>query len=259
MGVAYDRAGTGAPLLLIHGLGGERHIWAPTLGHLTPERDVIAVDLPGFGESASLPEGEKATPWALAAGVAALLDELGLDRVHVAGNSLGGWVALELAKAGRACSVTGIAAAGLWSGRLAPKPYVMRGIARGLGPALPALLQSAGARRFALAGSVAHPDRVPVEAAIQIAQAYASAPGFVNANDNMRANHFTGGGQIHVPVTMAWCEHDKLIARPRRLPFPAREVVLHGVGHVPMYDDPGAVARIVLEGSADRAGVSASA
>ncbi|UTI64245.1 alpha/beta fold hydrolase [Paraconexibacter antarcticus] len=252
MSVAYDRDGRGEPLVLIHGLGGERHIWEPTLEHLTGERDVIRVDLPGFGASPTVPKGERATPWVLAAQVAAQLDELGLDRVHVAGNSLGGWVALELAKAGRALSVTGIATAGLWSGPLVRKPYLMRGVAKGLMPVLPLLLAAGGVRRAALLGSVAHPERIPRAAATRIALAYARSPGFVNASENMRANHFTGGDEVHVPVTMAWCEHDRLIARPRTLPFPARETLLAGCGHVPMYDDPRAVAQVILAGSAAR-------
>jgi pimeloyl-ACP methyl ester carboxylesterase len=250
MTVTFDRDGSGPPLLLIHGLGGERRIWDPLLPALTPVRDTIRIDLPGFGASPVLGDGIKATPWALAAAIGEQLDELGLSRVHVAGNSLGGWVALELAKAGRALSVTGIATAGLWNGPLVPKAYVMRNISRGLLPGLPTLLRGAGARRVALAGSVAHPDRVPYEAALRIARAYASAPGFVNASDNMRANHFTGGERIDVPVTMAWCERDRLIARPRALPFPARQTLLEDCGHVPMYDDPEAVGAVVLAGSA---------
>jgi pimeloyl-ACP methyl ester carboxylesterase len=255
MSVSYDRSGDGEPLLLIHGLGGERHIWAPVLDRLVPERDTIRVDLPGFGASPVLAPGVKATPWALAARIAEQLDVLRLDRVHVAGNSLGGWVALELAKAGRALSVTGLATAGLWEGPLARKACVMWTISRALLPGLPTLLRGAGARRLALGGSVAHPERVPYAAAVGIARAYATAPGFIAANDNMRANHFTGGDRIDVPVTMAWCEHDRLIARPRHLPFPARELLLQGCGHVPMYDDPQAVAAVLLAGSADRGGV----
>jgi pimeloyl-ACP methyl ester carboxylesterase len=257
--VSFDRDGSGPPLLLVHGLGGERGIWEPLLDELTPVHDTIRVDLPGFGASPVLADGVKATPWALAAAIGEQLDALGLDRVHVAGNSLGGWVALELAKAGRALSVTGIATAGLWNGPLVPKPYLMRNVSRSLLPTLPTLLRGAGARRVALAGSVAYPERVPYEAALRIARAYATAPGFVNASDNMRANHFTGGERIDVPVTMAWCDRDRLIARPRQLPFPAREVVLQGCGHVPMYDDPAAVAAVVLAGSAGRAGAAASA
>lgn len=257
MTLSFERDGTGPPLLLLHGLGGERRIWEPLLSELTPLRDTIRMDLPGFGDSPVLPAGVDATPWALAAAIGDQLDALGLDRVHVAGNSLGGWVALELAKAGRALSVTGIATAGLWGGPLAPKPYLMRTVSRSLLATLPTLLRGSGARRMALAGSVAHPERVPYEAALRIARAYATAPGFENASDNMRANHFTGGEQVRVPVTMAWCDRDRLIAQPRRLPFAAQEVVLHGCGHVPMYDDPTAVAAVVLTGSAARTRTSA--
>ena len=252
MSVQYDRDGSGPPLLLIHGLGGERHVWESVLDRVTEVRDTIRVDLPGFGESPVLPDDAKATPWALAAAIAAQLDALGLDRVHIAGNSLGGWVALELAKAGRALTVTAIAPAGLWTGTLVPKPYVMRSISRALLPSLPTLLRGAGGRRMALAGSVAYPERVPYEAAVRIVKAYATAPGFVNASNNMRANRLTGADQIDVPVTVAWCERDRLIARPRRLPFPARETILRDCGHVPMYDDPEAVATVILDGSSDR-------
>ncbi|MCW3038556.1 MAG: alpha/beta fold hydrolase, partial [Solirubrobacterales bacterium] len=125
-------------------------------------------------------------------------------------------------------------------------------------PGLPGLLRSPGARRLALAGSVAHPERVPPAAAIRIVTAYAQAPGFVAASDAMRAGRFVGGDAVRVPVTLAWCEHDRLIARPRALSFPAREIVLADCGHVPMYDDPAAVARVVLEGSAEPALAAAS-
>ena len=101
-GLAYERIGEGPPLVLIHGLGATRAIWRPQLELLAAERDVIAVDLPGFGASPMLTE--PATPWALGAAVAQLCGELDVERPHLAGNSLGGWVALEMAKAGHAAS-----------------------------------------------------------------------------------------------------------------------------------------------------------
>ena len=99
MAVAHSRAGSGEPLVLVHGLGGSRRIWAPVIDRLEAEREVIAVDLPGFGESAPLADGTPPTAANLAGAVDELVGELGLERPHLAGNSLGGWVALELAKA----------------------------------------------------------------------------------------------------------------------------------------------------------------
>ena len=109
------------PLVLIHGLGGSRRIWEPVIDRLAAERDVIAVDLPGFGGSPELPAGVAPTPGTLAAAVAGLCAELRLERPHVAGNSLGGWVALELAKAGGAATVCAISPAGLWRRPLGPR------------------------------------------------------------------------------------------------------------------------------------------
>src|SRR4051794_17012519 len=106
--INFRRSGAGAPYLLIHGLGGEACVWEPVLGALEQHHEVIAIDLPGFGRPPALPPEIVPTPHALAAAVATFLDELGLDTVHVAGNSLGGWIALELAAAGRARSVVGL-------------------------------------------------------------------------------------------------------------------------------------------------------
>ena len=131
--------------------------------------------------------GGPPTPAALADAVVA-----GLPRApaHVAGNSLGGWVALELAVAGHARSVTAIAPAGLWPEPLMPKRGVARGLARAARPLLPALVRSPAGRRVALAGTVAHPERVPPEAALRLVRAYAAAPGFDAVNAAMRAGRF---------------------------------------------------------------------
>src|SRR4051794_41640448 len=98
----YVRRGSGEPLVLLHPVGGSIVVWEPVLDRLAAERDVIAVDMPGFGASPALLDGMEPTPPALAAGVAAFLDSLGVGQAHVAGNSLGAWVAIELARTGRA-------------------------------------------------------------------------------------------------------------------------------------------------------------
>src|SRR6267378_742583 len=97
MTLAYRRVGAGEPLLLLHGLGSQWQVWEPVLALLSREPDVAP------------------TPDRIARSVAALLDELGWKDPHVAGNSLGGWVALELARMRRARSVVAISPAGFWS------------------------------------------------------------------------------------------------------------------------------------------------
>src|SRR5258705_378721 len=92
MGLAYERMGSGPTLVLLHGVGHRRQAWGAVLDRLTPHRDVIIADLPGHGESPPLEEGKPALEAMLGA-VTALLDDLGLERPHVAGNSLGGTVA----------------------------------------------------------------------------------------------------------------------------------------------------------------------
>jgi pimeloyl-ACP methyl ester carboxylesterase len=86
----FERCGAGEPMLLVHGVGSDSCVWEPVIGALAVHFDVIAVDLPGFGRSNALPDDVVPTPRALSAAVAALLDELGIERVHAVGNSLGG-------------------------------------------------------------------------------------------------------------------------------------------------------------------------
>lgn len=247
--IAYDRRGSGEPLVLIHSLGADRHVWRPVLGRLALERDVVAVDLPGFGGSA--PRGGAGAA-GLAAAVAGLVDELGLERPHLAGNSLGGWVALQLARDARARTVTAIAPAGLWQRPLGPKPAVARAVARAARPLLPLLLASSGGRRLALSSTMAHPERVPRDEAARLVRAYADAPGYAAANSAMRAARFEGIERIRVPVTLAWPDRDRILARPAHLPATVRNVVLRDCGHVPMWDDPVQVANVLLQGSSGR-------
>ncbi len=247
------------PLVLLHALGTDRHMWDPVLGLLAAEREVIALDMPGFGAAPTIAElasgngggvaGASVTPAVLAAAIHAQLAARGLERPHVAGNSLGGWVALELALAGHARSVTAIAPAGLWAQPLRPQRSRARVAARALGPVLPLLLRREGGKRAALGSTIAHPERVPYDAALGLVRAYADAPGFDAANDGMRANVFSGLAEIDVPLTLAWPEFDRLVSRPPTVPASAREFVLHGCGHMPTYDDPQQVADVLLAGS----------
>jgi pimeloyl-ACP methyl ester carboxylesterase len=222
-------------------------MWDPVIERLDGARRVLALDLPGHGDQ---PAPADASPPGLAATVADRLAREGIERPHVAGNSLGGWVALELAAAGRAASVTAIAPAGLWAEPLVPKRTPARAVARALLPALGPLLRTERGRRLVLATNAAHPERIPPAAALRLIRAYATAPGFRAVNDAMRASRFTALADVAVPVTLAWPDRDRLVARPRSLPYGVRSVVLRGCGHIPTWDDPEQVARVLLEGSA---------
>ncbi|WP_181798422.1 alpha/beta fold hydrolase, partial [Streptomyces sp. WELS2] len=113
--VSYARVGRGEPLVLLHGIGHHRQAWDPVVDILATEREVIAVDLPGFGASPGLPEGLAYDLPTTGAVLGALFEALGLDRPHVAGNSLGGLLALELGRERLVRSVTALSPAGFWS------------------------------------------------------------------------------------------------------------------------------------------------
>ena len=217
----------GEPLVLLHTLGTDHRMWDPVVERLDGARRVLALDLPGHGDEPPLADS---SPAALAAAIA--------DRL-----------ALELAAAGRAASVTAIAPAGLWREPLVPKRTPVRAVARTLLPVLGPLLRSDRGRRLVLGASAAHPERIPPAAAVRLVRAYATAPGFQAVNDAMRAGRFTALDSIDVPVTLAWPEHDRVVARPRSLPAGVRSVVLRGCGHLPTWDDPAQVARVLLDGS----------
>src|SRR5437764_12403957 len=95
--VVYSRTGQGEPLVLIHGIGHRRQAWDPVLPLLTPERDVITLDLPGFGESPAAVTGYGVEPALIM--FKAPFAELGLDRPHVPGHSLGGLLSLAVEEA----------------------------------------------------------------------------------------------------------------------------------------------------------------
>jgi pimeloyl-ACP methyl ester carboxylesterase len=252
-GLSYDRTGSGAPLLLVHGLGSARTTWLPLLGSLTREYDVVSVDLPGHGESAPLPRTEPPTPARLAKTLAALLDELGLERAHVMGNSLGGWVGLELAADGRALSFTGLAPAGLWlkpTERRNPMLQFNRLLATKTRPLHPVLLRSRLVRSVAMSSGSAWPSEVPYDVALAAARSQSDSPGYVAALDGTLGIRFERGAQISpdVPVTAMFGDQDRILPGPllqehALLPAHARWVRLARCGHAPQWDAPGAVLR----------------
>jgi pimeloyl-ACP methyl ester carboxylesterase len=250
----HRRSGSGEPLVLIHGIGGELCIWELVLDRLAQSFDVIALDLPGFGNSPALAEDVEPTPRRLAAAVASFLDELGIERAHVAGNSLGGWVALEMAKARRTRSVTALCPAGLWGapiiGACAPETRGrLHRFARMIRPLVPVLMLSGRARQLALGHVVAHPERVPYSAARRMVSSYARATAYDATQSAMLSNNLGDAESIDVPVTIAFGERDRLIRPTRARVAGARTVVLPDCGHIPMWDDPELVTSLIADTS----------
>jgi pimeloyl-ACP methyl ester carboxylesterase len=265
-GLAYQRSGSGPPLVLLHGVGHRRQAWEPVIGPLAAHRTVIAVDLPGHGESPPLAPGPgESAVGAMAAAVLEFLDDLGLDRPHLAGNSLGGALALLAAARGRAATVTAASPAGFWSARW-QYPWVkavflsaqLSGAAVRSG--VPLLARSVAGRTVMDAVFVARPGKMAPEQAVDDAYAFLRARQAVAAV-LARRESFAEAIPPGVRVTIAWGTRDRLlppsqlrVAR-QRLPQ-ATFVPLPGCGHVPMTDNPELVANVLLAGSAPLTGLS---
>lgn len=258
MQLAFDRTGSGPPLVLIHGIGSRRGVWKPVVPLLAAEREVLAVDLPGFGESAVL-TSEKPTVEALARAVAAWWGELGIVRPHVAGNSLGGGIALELARMGVVASATALSPVGFWSPAEARYGRTMLRVthfsATHFGPQLQRIVQSAAGRQATIGLMQGRPaKRDGAEAAEDLVQ-LARAPGWAATLPMSREYVFRDGDELRVPVTIGWGTRDRLLIprqgdRARALLRRGRHVPLPGCGHIPMSDDPEGVAALLLAGSA---------
>jgi pimeloyl-ACP methyl ester carboxylesterase len=251
----HVRRGEGEPLLLLHSLGGSVVQWSPVLGRLAEHHQVVAVDMPGFGDSPALPDGIEPSAANLATATLEFCDSLGLDRrPHVAGISLDGWVAIECARQGGARSVTGIGTAGFWRRPLASDNNTMgraRFAGRRLLPVLGPMMATSRGRRRALGRFVAHPERMKPREALEMARAYVTAPAYPEASALMRGGMIGRIDDLDVPITLAWAEHDRIVRRPKPkvLPGKVRQVGLPDCGHVPTWDDPDLVARVVLEGA----------
>jgi pimeloyl-ACP methyl ester carboxylesterase len=168
--LAFDRKGTGPPLVLLHGVGHRRQAWDAVAELLTPHRDLIIPDLPGHGESPPLQRNGQPVVQVLLDAVTGLLDDLGLTRPHLAGNSLGGRLALEAAAAGRAATVTALSPAGFFRGP-ADITYAravfrtMQAAGQLLRPVAPVLVDSSIGRGLVYGAIVSRPSRLTPEQA----------------------------------------------------------------------------------------------
>lgn len=259
MELNHHRTGEGEPLLLLHGTGSQWQIWKPVIELIAPYREVIAVDLPGFGGSRPLPADEAPTPSRLARLVAGFAAEIGIPRPHIAGNSNGAWVALEMAKMGSARSVLGIAPMGLWKGSVPTRldyPIVAcSALARRLLPYYELIWSRPRVRSAFMHTLVGRPAGMPAEVSLAAIENLAWSPGFMATVKGLRsAGRFEHGRDLEIPVTMAFGTRDVGVRmrdakRHGEIPDHTRWVTLRGCGHVPFYDAPDLVGDVMLAAS----------
>ena len=253
--INIERTGSGPPLLLIHGLGGQISSWTPVLSRLAARRSLILFDLPGHGRSPAEPDS--GTFAGLARSVRQLIDEHDLGEVDVAGESLGGRLALELARQGHRGRCVALDPGGFWdgwertffAGTIGASVRLLR-LLRGQLPALAgnlvsrsALLAQLSARPWALDGATVARELI----------SYADTPTF----DALVQDLSAGPGQVGPAapgageVVIGWGRHDRLClpqqAARAKAAFPnARLVWFEHSGHFPIWDEPDAAARLIL-------------
>ncbi|MGO9754616.1 MAG: alpha/beta fold hydrolase [Solirubrobacteraceae bacterium] len=269
-GHSVHRGGAGEPLVLIHGFSATRMAWEPVIEALERSFDVLAVNLAGHVGGPVL----AGTPVSLNALVDAVerdLDAAGFETVHAVGNSLGGWIALEMAARGRARSVVALSPAGGWERgsrserRLATLFTRNHKLVTAQLPRIESLMRRPRLRHALLWQVAAHGERMPAVAATQMMRDSVLCPVYFDLLEAILRDGpprtFDG---VTCPVLLAWGTRDRMIPSPRysqrlRNLLPNAEWVdLPGVGHIPMVDDPELVARTIIE-FARRAGDASAA
>jgi pimeloyl-ACP methyl ester carboxylesterase len=252
------RGGSGAPLVLLHGFVDTWRSWELVLPALEQRHDVLAPTL--AGHAGGPPLDEQLSETVLVEGVERAMDEAGFETAHVAGNSLGGYVALQLAARGRARSVVALAPAGGWPagdvsfrGTLDQQTRLteMVGAAARFAEMIAA---SPAGRRQATSLIAERFDHIPAELVAHLIRG-AAACGGAPAMLAYAAEHGWPllPGAIDCPVRVVWGTSDRLLPWPRAavrfrdewLPH-AEWIELDGVGHCPQLDVPLETAQLIL-------------
>lgn len=252
--------GSGEPLVLLHGFTGTWRVWLPVMPKLAERFDVLAPTLAGHCGADPWQEGVEPTIAALADAAEAELDNAGIESAHIAGNSLGGWLALELAKRGRARSVVCLSPAGGWRAddereerRLSGFFHRTHKLTSLIYPRARDFVTRPRMRRLMFRDMMVHGERVPPGEAHHLMQGLVECSIFFDFIDAVnRDGPAADMDQVSCPARIAWCEKDVIFPVERYSQtfstVPDVEVTrLPGCGHVPMYDDPDLVARTIAE------------
>jgi pimeloyl-ACP methyl ester carboxylesterase len=254
------RGGRGEPLLLLHGFSACAETWRPVLPALERQHDVFAVTFHGHMGGEPIPAGFDHSIRASVDLAETELDAAGFDKVHIVGNSLGGWLAIELARRGRARSVVAISPGGGWEPGSREQRRVkgffkrVRASLHVGGPLAPVLARFAASRRIALGEIVARPDRLTPAEARMLIEASWRCDAFEGVLEAVEREPAPGPIEpTPCPIRLVWGTRDRVLPigrysdRWRRVLPSAEWVEIAGAGHVPMFDEPEAVARAILE------------
>jgi pimeloyl-ACP methyl ester carboxylesterase len=247
----FHRGGSGSPLLLLHGFLDTWRTWELVLPALERRHDVLAPTLPGHAGGPPFPgSADAAIDW-----LEAQLDEAGWRTAHVAGNSLGGWLALRLAERGRARSVVALAPAGGWADEsyretLETQRDVHRALREGPPPEL--VLATDQGRRLATQLVVVAYEHIPEELLIHQLRGVSAVDPEPMIAHALERGWPLAAERIACPVRVVWGSDDRLLpwpasARRLREALPQADwVLLDGVGHAPQLDRPLETAELIL-------------
>ena len=252
----FMRQGAGPPLLLVHGLGGSWRSWITILPALCESREIVALDLPGHGDTPAAAGSD--TFSGLADSVERFIDERGLDGIDIVGSSVGARIALEMARRGRVGATIALDPGGFWRGW--ERTYfratltVSIRLVRGLGPVLPSLSRSAVGRSMLLAQLSARPWKLDSEIVATELKSFAATKTFdALVHDLATAPEQKGpAAETSRPVIIGWGRQDRLClprqAARAQAAFPsARLHWFETCGHFPMWDQPEETVRLILD------------
>ena len=242
------RGGDGPPLVLLHGFTDTWRTWELVLPPLEAQFDVVAPTLPGHAGGPPL-----ADPATLVDDVERLLDALGLEAPRLAGNSLGGWLALRLAERGRAHSVVALAPAGD-AASVEALPYfrTMHRLVRRAAPVAERIASTEGGRRRMTADLTVRFEHIPPELLVHQLRGAAQCDATLPLADLAEREGWPVEPiAIACPVRFVWGAEDRILPWPRaaqsyREALPGADwIVLEGVGHAPQLDAPVEVAALI--------------
>jgi pimeloyl-ACP methyl ester carboxylesterase len=258
---ARYRAGEGEPLVLVHGFTATWRCWLPVIAELVPRFEVIAPTLHGHDGGPEPAPGDRAHTLAHAADhFERLLDDLGVESAHFAGNSMGGALSLEMAKRGRARSVVAISPGGGWDrGDRAEIERIVaffertRRMARVTNRQLPRIMARPGSRRLALRDVMTRGDLVAPAEAVKLVRSSLHCTVVDDVFTTLRNGdgHLTELHRVAVPTLVTWGSRDRILPMERhahrfRTEIPGVAFRTHrGVGHTPMWDDSGLIAATI--------------